>query len=513
MDEKIIQLAKAHRPLAVEILKEVIRIPADYVDRPADEGGDPSCGLSNHEGPRLEYMRGKIVEIGAVESPSDVGYDAFGNLCWVVEDPSDGISPEDKTVVFFDGHTDTVQALRPRWHEAIGGGIDPYLGLTDPEKVNRDFLSQELGYLPSEKEWNLLVWGRGAADQLSGVVCQIIATKILRELRAEGALRGVVLRSFGTVAEEDNDGGAPMYVMRKVLAGASPDKIPDVVILTEGTGCADQGSVGIYRGQRGRMQIEVEVIGRSCHGSMPWEGRNPLEYGAAIIAEAAERSSRGEGFGSDAFLGSGTRTASFAALETPSDCAVPERFTFRFDRRLTAGEDPAQALKDIEAMPSVMRARQEGLIVKVRTPFYDRPTWKGYRPGNAQIYPGWVTPETHPSVSAAVETYRRVASPVIPGGGWRGSLRREPRVARWVFSTDGVGFPIARDESSMEIPDSKRWIFSGNFKYPPMLGVGPGIEQNTHKIGEHVDSRELDVVIAMLARFPSLYRQSIEDAR
>ena len=39
-----------------------------------------------------------------------------------------------------------------------------------------------------------------------------------------------------------------------------------------------------------------------------------------------------------------------------------------------------------------------------------------------------------------------------------------------------------------------------------MFGIGPGIEQNTHKIGECVDSRELAPVIAFLARFPSLFR-------
>ena len=34
------------------------------------------------------------------------------------------------------------------------------------------------------------------------------------------------------------------------------------------------------------MEIGVTTHGRSCHGSMPWEGRNPLEYGAAILVEA-----------------------------------------------------------------------------------------------------------------------------------------------------------------------------------------------------------------------------------
>ena len=40
-----------------------------------------------------------------------------------------------------------------------------------------------------------------------------------------------------------------------------------------------------------------------------------------------------------------------------------------------------------------------------------------------------------------------------------------------------------------------------------MFGFGPGIEQNTHKIGEVVDLRELQHALAFLARFPSLYAQ------
>ena len=115
LDERVAELAARYRPLAAEILKEVVRIPADYVDRPRSAGGDPSCGLSNHEKPRLEYLKKKIVEAGAVRRPEDVGYDGYGNLVWTVDDPGDGVSAKDKRVVYFDGHTDTVNALRPAW--------------------------------------------------------------------------------------------------------------------------------------------------------------------------------------------------------------------------------------------------------------------------------------------------------------------------------------------------------------------------------------------------------------
>ncbi|MCH7665969.1 MAG: M20/M25/M40 family metallo-hydrolase [Acidobacteria bacterium] len=521
MDDKIRELAEAYKPLAIRILKEAIRIPADYVDKPADQGGDPDCGLSNHEGPRLEYLKDKILEVGAVDGPDDVGFDTFGNLVWTVADPDDGVAASEKTVIYFDGHTDTVKALRPRWHETIGGGIDSYLGMTDPSRVDQEFLRRELGWLPDESEWEHLVWGRGSADQLSGVICQIIATKVLRELRPEGSLRGVIVRSYATVAEEDNDGGGPMYLMREVLPGAPPEMIPDVFILSEPTGSAFHGALGIYRGQRGRMQIEVEVTGKSCHGSMPAEGRNPLEYGGAILAEAAARHARGDGFLDDDFLGKGTRTASFATLETPSDCAVPERFTFRFDRRLTAGETPEQAVADIDALKAVARARDDGLVVEVRVPLYDQLTWRGHRPGNPQIYPGWATPEEHPAIQCAAEAYRRVVSPGIEadaGGEGGGGLRKEPRVSRWVFSTDGVGVPVPTvdsaaahdsDKQVLQVPAGKRWVEAGAFRHPAMFGFGPGHEENTHKIGECVDSREIPPVVALYARFPSLYREKV----
>ncbi|HSP34406.1 MAG TPA: peptidase dimerization domain-containing protein [Thermoanaerobaculia bacterium] len=488
LDEQIATLAQRYRGLAVQILREAIRIPADFVDK------DPKCGLSGHELPRLEYLKRTIVDVGAVEHENDVWFDDFGNLCWVVQDKSDGIKAEEKTVVMYDGHTDTVNALRSRWHEAIGGGIDPYLGWVDGKKVDREFLSKELGFLPPESEWNYLVWGRGAADQLAGVVSQIVATKVLLETKREGSLRGVIVRSFGTISEEDNDGGSPMYLVREVYPKAKKDVIPDAVIITEGTGCAHLGAVGIYRGQRGRMQIEVEVTGKSCHGSMPWEGRNPLEYGAAMIVEAADLYRNSIGFAKDEFLGGGTRTASWATLATPSDCAVPERFTFRFDRRLTAGEDPDRALQDIKSMSTVAKAIGDGLRVDVRAPSYDDPTWRGYRLHNPQIYPGWVTPEDHPSIPAAVDAFKRVSSPV-----WG---NREPRVARWIFSTDGVGFPT----KTFTPPASKKWIRDGAFTYPAILGIGPGIEQNTHKVGECMDSREFPPVVAFLARFPTSYR-------
>jgi len=283
--------------------------------------------------------------------------------------------------------------------------------------------------------------------------------------------------------------------------------VPDVVIFTEGTGDSEKGALGIYRGQRGRMQIQVTVTGRSCHGSMPHLGLNPLEYGAAIVTEAA-RQAINEGFAQHDFLGAGTRTASWAVLDTPSDCAVPDRFTFRFDRRLTVGETPETAIAEIARLDAVKTARDAGLTVEIDVPVYTLPTITGYIPGNPQIYPGWETPEDHPAIAAAVDTYQRVVAPYVDepeGGATAGARRRRARVDRWVFSTDGVGFPVPVDDASIVVPASKRWVTSGTMTHPAMFGIGAGVEQNTHRIGENIDQRELEHAIAVIARFPSVY--------
>ena len=503
LDARIAELAAKYLPLAKEILAEAIRIPADYVDKPLEKGGDPLCGTSNHEQPRLEYLRKKIVEIKAVRKPEDVFFDGFGNLVWHVEDPNDGIPAAQKKVVYIDGHTDTVKPLRAQWKEKVVGA-DCFDGLVDASKLNKEFLKKELGWTPPETEWDNLLFGRGSADQLGGVISAVIATKILVELTGEGALRGAIVRSYGTACEEDNDGAGPMYLNREVFPTAGPEVVPDVVILTDGTGCSKRGALGIYRGQRGRMQIEVTVTGKSCHGSMPWEGKNPFEFGGAIVKEAAEAYEKRDGFLDDPFLGHDTRTASWARLDTPSDCAVPEKLVFRFDRRLTQGETPEQAVADVERLSSVAAARKAGLSVEVTIPTYTDASWKGYVLNNPQVYLGWVTPEEHPSIRAAVETYRGVVSPHVDGKiGEGGVLTKEPRVDRWVFSTDGVGFPVPK-ETKIPGAAGKRWIENGPYKYPAMLGFGTGIEQNTHKIGECLDTRELIHCSAFLARYPSV---------
>ena len=165
-------------------------------------------------------------------------------------------------------------------------------------------------------------------------------------------------------------------------------------------------------------------------------------------------------------------------------------------------------MADVEALDAVRVAREAGLKVDVSVPRYRERTWHGYLADNPQIYRGWLTPEEHPAIQAVVAAYRGVVSPHVSepaGGASAGMLRREPRVDRWIFSTDGVGFPVPVGDPAIQVPAEKRWLVSGSRRHPAMFGIGAGHEQNTHKIGEFVDLRELQHAIAVIARFPELF--------
>ena len=106
------------------------------------------------------------------------------------------------------------------------------------------------------------IGGRGTSDQLGGMVSSVYAAKIMKE---ENLIpEGYKIMVAGTVQEEDCDGLCWQYIINE-------NKIrPEFVVSTEPT------DGGIYRGQRGRMEIRVDVKGISCHGSAPERGDNAI---------------------------------------------------------------------------------------------------------------------------------------------------------------------------------------------------------------------------------------------
>lgn len=328
------------------------------------------------------------------------------------------------TLIAFDAHVDTVGL-----GELSNWNFDPYNGYETAEEIG----------------------GRGTSDQLGGIVSAVYGARIMKDL---GLLsnRYTVLVT-GTVQEEDCDGLCWQYIINE-------SKIrPEFVVITEPT------NGNIYRGQRGRMEIRVEVKGISCHGSAPERGDNAIYKMADILQEVKVLNDR---LHSDPFLGKGTLAVSEIFFNSPSRCAVADMAAISIDRRLTAGETWQMAINEIKALPSVQKYAAEVTLYT-----YERPSWTGLVYPTECFFPTWVIPEGHPATQAMVAAY----------SGMFGT----PKVDKWTFSTNGVSI-------------------MGRFGIP-CIGFGPGKEEQAHAPNEKTWKEDLVRCAAVYAALPSIYTQ------
>lgn len=291
------------------------------------------------------------------------------------------------------------------------------------------------------------VHGRGSVDQSGGPAAFITAGKILKEIGLEN---DVTIYFVGSVMEEDCDGLCWKYIVEE-------DKIkPDCVIVTEPT------NLNIYRGHRGRMEIEVSFFGLSAHGSAPERGKNAI-YMASKAALEIEKLN--EKLLSDLFLGKGSVTISEMVSSSPSLCAVSDFCKIHLDRRLTFGEDKNLALNQIEKIV-------EGMNAKVELLNYNEKSFTGLNYGMEKYYPTWVLEENHPVIQNGVKTYSQL-------------FGEQPVVDKWTFSTNGV-------------------VINGIYKIP-VIGFGPGNEVLAHAPNEKVPIEHLVKASAFYAYYCSIF--------
>ncbi len=294
-----------------------------------------------------------------------------------------------------------------------------------------------------------VIYGRGTADMKGGLAAAIHAGALLKR---SGMPSNVTLYVTATVQEEDCDGLCWQYIYRE-------DGIrPEVVVITEPT------SLQIYRGQRGRMEMEVHTSGISCHGSAPERGDNAIYKMAAVIKAIEELHER---LPDQPPLGKGSVTISHIRSQSPSLCAVADGCTIHLDRRLTLGETEASAVREIEQLPAV---QQVGATVQVLD--YDVPSYTGLVYPTKKYYPCWQTGEDERPVREAVAAYRA-------------TFGEAPRVGHWTFSTNGVA--------------------TAGLCGIPTVGFGPGHEHHAHAPNEQVAVEHLIRATAFYAGFVSAY--------
>jgi len=319
-----------------------------------------------------------------------------------------------KKIIAFDAHMDVVDIGHlGNWH------FDPLAG-----EIKDGF-----------------VCGRGTVDQKGGAAAFVTAGRILKELQLHNDL---TIYFVGSVIEEDCDGLCWKYIVEE--EGIKPD----VVVVTEPT------NLGIYRGQRGRMEIHVHFYGVSSHGSAPERGVNAI-YMASRTALEIEKLNERLAF--DPFLGRGSVTISEIISTSPSLCAVADYARIHLDRRLTWGETKESAIKEIEALI-------EGLNAKVEMLNYEETSFTGLRYGMEKYYPTWKLEEEHPMIQLAAETFEK-------------TFEKKPRIDKWTFSTNGV-------------------TINGYYGIP-VIGFGPGNEVLAHAPNEKTPISDLVAATAFYA--------------
>lgn len=288
------------------------------------------------------------------------------------------------------------------------------------------------------------VWGRGSVDQEGGMASMLTAARIIKDL---GLNEKFSIWFTGTVMEEDCDGLCWQYIIRE-------DKIvPELVVITEPT------NMNIYRGHRGRMEMQVRVPGLSCHGSAPERGDNAIYKISRVALEIEQLHER---LRFDEFLGKGSICVTEVYFTGPSQCAVPDSARVHLDRRLTWGETKDSAIAEVrEACDLAGVADAE---IEVLT--YNEAAFTGLVYPTEKYFPTWVTPPESPWLHAAKEAYAK-------------ALGRAPKVDKWTFSTNGVAI--------------------AGLHGIPCLGLGPGNEIYAHAPNEATPIEHLTEAAAFYA--------------
>jgi len=307
--------------------------------------------------------------------------------------------------------------------------------------------------LGNEKDWSFhplcgeikdgFVLGRGSVDQSGGPAAFVTAGRILKEI---GLPDDVTVYFTGTVMEEDCDGLCWNYIIEE-------DKItPDCVIVTEPT------NLNIYRGHRGRMEIEISFYGLSSHGSAPERGKNAIYMASKVALEIEKLNER---LAVDSFLGKGSVTVTEFVSSSPSLCAVSDFAKIHLDRRLTWGENKELALNQVREIVKGMNAKVELLN-------YEKTSFTGLNYGIEKYYPTWKIEEEHHVIKSGVKTFSDL-------------FNQKPKVDKWTFSTNGV-------------------TINGVHKIP-VIGFGPGNEELAHAPNEKVPVEHLVKASAFYALF------------
>ena len=364
---------------------------------------------SGEEREIVEFILSKMKEYGFDEAYSDGLGNAVGRI------------GNGAVKILFDAHIDTVQVTEnENWQ------YPPFEGRIVDGKM----------------------FGRGVVDEKPAMAGYLMACKMLKKHFA-GSDLPFTLYVVGSVLEEDCDGYPLLHLIEK--EGIKPD----YVLLGEPT------DLRVYRGQRGRMEIEIEAHGKSAHGAHNQQGINAIYKLVPVVTEIERLD---QNLPPREPLGKGSITVSQFLSRGPSMCSVPDFARIHIDRRMTLGETKESVLAELREI-----VQKVGVDAKILIPEYQSKSWKGTVARQEAYFPTWILEADHLLVQAAHKTLADIF-----GAPQESSF--------WSFSTNGVAT-------------------AGRLGIPT-IGFAPGKEELSHSDKEELDLKDLQLAAQFYARFP-----------
>ena len=347
----------------------------------------------------------------------EVWFDSMGNTVGRI-----GNGPR---ILLYDSHIDTVGIGNPEEWD-----WDPFIGKVEKGRF----------------------YARGACDEKGSTPPMIYGLAIARQL---GLLDGWTAYYFGNM-EEWCDGIAPHALVEH--EGIRPD----FVVIGEPT------KMQVYRGHKGRVEIEVISRGRSAHAASNHLGDNAIYKVLPLIEGVSKLEPE---LGDDPFLGHGKITVSDMSISTPSINAVPDLAKVYIDRRVTFGETAEGAIAQVRALASQELLDKGDITVEMMK--YADPSYTGFVFPVDKYFPAWALDESHPLVQAGLEATQIIGLPQHPAG-------------KWNFSTNGI-----------------YWMGKAGI---PSIGFGPGEEETAHTTQDSVLLADVIKATEFYAILPALIR-------
>jgi acetylornithine deacetylase/succinyl-diaminopimelate desuccinylase family protein len=197
------------------------------------------------------------------------------------------------------------------------------------------------------------MYGRGVAVSKSDFATYTFALLALEAAAEAGAaLKGTVELHF-TYDEEAGGEIGPRWLIDQGIS--KPD-------LSLGAGF----SYNVVTAHNGCLHLEVTVTGKSAHAAMPYTGHDALEAATAVLTALYDWRKRLTDKVS-AIEGIGSPQCTVGLIEGGINTnVVPDKVTFRLDRRMIPEENPEAVEKELRELIDGAARNYAGTAVKIR---------------------------------------------------------------------------------------------------------------------------------------------------